>query len=130
MARRLLMTWIPGSRRWIKKHKGKMYAVSCKQLDCPESKDESAAAANKWWENKQKEIESAPPTEEDLKANAFKVWSMVQDWHSLDEASREKIVDSLVGNGQYQKIKVQAEAMIESAARATPPERTIKAQVE
>lgn len=130
MARRTLMTWIPESRRWIKKHKGKMYAVSCKQLDRPETKEDSAAAANRWWENKQKEIETAPPTEEDLKANAFKVWSMVQDWQSLDEPSREKIVDSLVGNGQYQKIKARAETMIQSTVKAVPPERTIKAQVE
>lgn len=107
-----------------------MYAVSCKQFDRPESKDESASAADKWWEAKQKEIEAAPPTEEDLKANAFKVWSMVQDWHALDEASREKIVDSLVGSGQYQKIKVQADAMVQTTARATPPERMIQAQVE
>jgi integrase len=130
MARRLLMTWIPESRRWIKKHKGKMYAVSCKQLERPDTKEESAAAANRWWENKQKEIESAPPTEEELRANAFKVWSMVQDWQALDEPSREKIVDSLVGDGQYKKIKAKAEAMIESTGRPVPPDRTIEAQVE
>ena len=34
---------------------------------------------------------------------------MVQDWGQLDEASREKLVDSLVGVGQYQKLKAQAE---------------------
>jgi len=130
MARRILMTWIPNSRRWIKKHKGKMYAVSCKQLDCPETKDESATAANGWWEAKQKEIETAPPTEADIQANAFKVWSMVQDWGQLDETSREKLVDSLVGAGQYQKIKSQAETMIESTTKAVSPERTIKAQVD
>jgi integrase len=130
MARRLLMTWIPESRRWIKKYKGKMYAVSCKQLDRPETREESVAAANRWWENKQKEIGIAPPTEADLRANAFKVWSMVQDWHTLDEPNREKIVDSLVGSGQYQKIKAQAEAMIETTAKVIPPERTVKAQVE
>jgi integrase len=124
------MTWISDSRRWIKKHKGKMYAVSCRQLGRPETKEGSAAAANRWWEAKQKEIETAPPTEADLQANAFKVWSMVQDWRSLDEPSREKIVDSLVGNGQYQKIKGQAEAMIESTAKVVLPERTVKAQVE
>ena len=96
MARKLHMTWVPEQRRWLKKFKGKLYAVSSKQLDRPETKDESAAAANRWWEAKQKEIETAPPTEADLQANAFKVWSMVQDWHALDEPSREKIVDSLV----------------------------------
>src|SRR5437764_1208305 len=108
MARKLHMTWVPAGRRWIKKHKGRMYAVSCRQLDCPETKEGSAAAANGWWEKKRKEVEAAPPTEEDRRANAFKVWSMVQDWQALDEESREKLVDSLVGAGQYQKIKAQA----------------------
>ena len=37
---------------------------------------------------------------------------MVQDWGQLDEASREKLVDSLVGVGQYQKMKVQAEQVV------------------
>ena len=32
------------------------------------------------------------------------------DWESLDDDSRERLVDSLVGPGQYQKIKTQAEA--------------------
>ena len=50
---------------------------------------------------------------------------MVQDWGQLDEASREKLVDSLVGEGQYQKIKAQAEAMVAAAVKATPPDRTV-----
>jgi integrase len=130
MALKVLMTWVPAQRRWIKKHRGKMYAVSCKQLGCPNTKEGSAAAANAWWEAKEKEIETAPPTEEDLRVNAFKVWSMVQDWSGLDEASRERLVDSLIGAGQYQKIKAQADQMVASAMKATPPDRTVKAQVE
>ena len=102
MARKLAMTWIPAQRRWIKKHRGKMYAVSCRQLGCAETKDASAAA-NAWWESRFREIEAAPPTEEELKANAFKVWSMVQDWKQLSEEDREQLVDSLVGEGQYRK---------------------------
>ena len=47
----------------------------------------------------------------------------------LDEESRERLVDSLVGEGQYQKIKAQADAMVESAVKATPPDRTVAAQV-
>lgn len=130
MARKITMTWVAGQRRWLKKYKGKVYSVSCKQLNCPDSKEASAAAANAWWEAKKKEIDNAPPTEVDLRVNAFRVYSMVQDWAMLDEASREKVVDSLVGTGQYQKIKAQAEQMVASAVKATPPERTVKAQVE
>jgi len=130
VARKLLMTWMAPTRRWAKKYKGKMYFVSCRQLGCPETKEESAAAANDWWEAKLKEIESAPPSEEDQRVKALKVWSMVQDWANLDEESRERMVDALVGSGQYRKIKDQAEASVEAAVKATPPERTIKAQVD
>jgi len=130
MARKQLMTWVPNQRRWIKKHKGKMYAVSCKQLGRPDTKEDSLAAANEWWESKEKEIDAAPPTEQDVRANAFKGWSMVQDWGQLDEASREKLVDSLVGAGQYQRIKTQADGVVAAAVRATPPDRTVQAQVE
>jgi integrase len=124
------MTWVPAQRRWIKKHRGKMYSVSCRQLGTAESRDASATAANTWWDAKLKEIETAPPTEEDLKANAFKVWSMVQDWKQLAEDDRERLVDSLVGEGQYRKIRAQAEAMVEAAAKQTPTDRTVAAQVD
>jgi integrase len=130
MARKVLMTWVAAGRRWIKKYKGKMYAVSCKQLGCPDSKEDSTLAANAWWEAKQTEVDQTPPSPEDIRINAFKVWSMVQDWGQLDEASREKLVDSLVGAGQYQKIKAQADSMVATAIMATPPDRTVKAQVE
>jgi len=124
------MTWQAPTKRWFKKWKGKIYAVSCRQLGVEPSKEASTAAANDWWEAKLKEIESAPPTEQDLRINAFKVWSMVQDWGQLDEASREKLVDSLVGAGQYQKLKGQAEAVVDSTIAATPPDRTVRAQIE
>ncbi|MEI7924458.1 MAG: hypothetical protein WCJ40_21330 [Planctomycetota bacterium] len=130
MARKYKMTWQSSTRRWFKKYKGKIYTISCRQLGCPETKEGSGAAANDWWESRIQEIETAPPTEADLKANAFKVWEMVQNWSQIDEASRQKLVDSLVGEGQYQKLKGQAEAMVETTVKATPTDRTVAAQVE
>jgi integrase len=130
MAKRLHMTWVAGSRRWRKLYKGKWYSVSCRQLAVEGSKEASWKAANKWWEQTQGVTDSQPLTEQDLRANAFRVWSMVQDWKQLDEESREKLVDSLVGAGQYQKIKTQAEGVVASAVKTTPPDRTVKAQVE
>jgi integrase len=130
VARKYQMTWQASTRRWFKKHRGKMYTVSCRQLGCPDTKEGSAPAANSWWNAKLTEIETAPPTEADMKANAFKVWDMVQNWGQLDEVSREKLVDSLVGEGQYRKIRDQAVAMVETAVKATPPDRTVAAQVE
>src|SRR4051812_36769346 len=113
------MTWVASGRRWTKKHAGKWYAVSCKKLGVPETKEASWRAANEWWEATRKGVDSATTTEEDRKVNAFRVWSMVQDWGRLDEASREKLVDSLVGAGQYQKLKGQAEAVVGAAAEST-----------
>jgi integrase len=130
MAKKLHMTWVAGSRRWRKLYKGKWYSVSCKQLNCDETKEASWKLANEWWESQQGIADSAPPTEQELRVNAFKVWSMVQQWGQLDEASREKLVDSLVGAGQYQKLKAQAQAVVDSAVKAAPPDRTLKAQVE
>lgn len=130
MPKKAAMTWVPSGKRWLKKHQGKMYAVSCRQLNCPETREGSVAAANAWWEAKQKEIEAIPPSEEDIRANAFKVWSMVQDWQQLDEASREKLVDSLIGTGQYQKIKGQADAMVAAAEKSAPADRTVRLHVE
>ncbi len=79
MARKVLMTWFPGQRRWIKKHRGEMYSVSCKKLGTAESKDASATATDAWWDALLREVEAAPPTEEHLNANAFTVWSIVTD---------------------------------------------------
>jgi hypothetical protein len=129
VAKKLHMTWVAESRRWRKLYKGKWYSVSCKQLGTAGSKEASCKAANDWWDGQKRLADSAPPTEADLRANAFKVWSMVQDWGQLNEASREKLVDSLVGVGQYQKIKAQAEQVVASAVKAAPPDRTVQAQV-
>ena len=107
-----------------------MYTVSCRQFGCRETKEESTAAANAWWQVKLKEIEAAPPTEEDRRATAFKVWDLVQNWQQIDEARREKLVDSLVGEGQYQAVKAQAVTMVETAIKVARPDRTIKGQVE
>ncbi len=126
----LHMTWSADGRRWMKKYKGKWYAVSCRKLGVPETKEASWKAANAWWEAKQAEVDAAPPTEAERQTNAFRVWWMVQDWANLDEESREKLVDSLVGTGQYRKIKEQADAAVSAAATATPPARAVRAQVE
>jgi hypothetical protein len=105
MAKKLHMTWQASTKRWFKKHKGRVYAVSCRQLGAELTKEGSTDAANAWWAAKLKEIETAPPTEQDLRVNAFRVYSMVRDWQHLDEASREKLVDSIIGAGQYHKLK-------------------------
>jgi site-specific recombinase XerD len=51
MARKYLLTWEPATKRWRKMHKGKVYVISCKALDCPPTKEGSYLAANQWWEH-------------------------------------------------------------------------------
>jgi hypothetical protein len=126
----LQMTWIPSGRRWTKKYRGKWYAVSCRKLGTPPTKEASWRAANSWWTNQKLSIDNAPPTEEELRANAIQVWSMVQDWNVLDEESRERIVDALVGTGPYQKIKAQADALVASAMNAPQPDRMVRTQID
>ncbi len=128
MAVRYLMTWQASTKRWFKKHLGKMFIVSCRQLGVAPTKEASASAANAWWEAKLEEIAKTPQTEEERKADALKVWSMVQDWSQLDESSREQLVDSLVGSGQYQVLKNQAAGVVTSAVKPTPADRTVEAQ--
>ena len=40
MARKYAMTWQASTRRWFKKHRGKMHTVSCRQLGSRETKEE------------------------------------------------------------------------------------------
>jgi integrase len=60
MARPELMTWIPGRRGWMKEYKGKKYAVSCRQLGAPETKEASRQQANAWWTAKKAELDARP----------------------------------------------------------------------
>src|SRR5262249_3965070 len=55
------MNWIPSQRRWSRMHKGKRYYISPRQLGCPETKEDSIHAANRWWRKKVAEIDSVPP---------------------------------------------------------------------
>jgi integrase len=55
------MTWIPGRRGWMKEYKHKKYAVSCRQLGTPETKEGSYQAANDWWAAKRAEVDGYAP---------------------------------------------------------------------
>jgi hypothetical protein len=57
MATAELMTWNKTQRRWFKMYRGKMFAVSPKQLNRSPSKEQSRVSANAWWERKQAEID-------------------------------------------------------------------------
>ena len=54
-----LMYWNHTQKRWFKKYRGKMYAVSPRTLECDPTKEGSRQAANEWWTRKQAEIDEA-----------------------------------------------------------------------
>jgi integrase len=54
-----LMYWNSAQKRWFKKYRGKMYAVSPRRLGCEPTKEVSRQAANEWWQRKQAEIDEA-----------------------------------------------------------------------
>ena len=54
-----LMYWNLPQKRWFKKYRGKMYAVSPRKLGCEPTKEASRQAANEWWAKKLAESDEA-----------------------------------------------------------------------
>src|SRR6516225_4515061 len=51
------MGWDKQLRRWTKMYRGHRLTISARQLGCVETKEGSAQAARKWWEQKKAEID-------------------------------------------------------------------------
>jgi integrase len=66
MSRKEIMTWRALAKRWVKKHRGKQYAISCRQLGCEPTKEASRDAANEWWEKKLIQIAMQQPKQHSL----------------------------------------------------------------
>jgi hypothetical protein len=131
MAVNLQMTWVPSARRWTKKYRGKWYPVSCRKLDVPDTKDASRRAANDWWENQQRTIDNAPPSGGRPPRQCV---SRLVDEFKTGRSSTTKAESGLSIRssepGSIRRSKAQAEAMVAKATQTTPPERTIKCQVD
>lgn len=121
------MTWVPAGRRWTKKYQGKWYAISCRKLGVPETKEASWRAANEWWEQQQK-LADIPP-EDDRFARAARISNLVRDFSKLDDGARREAVEALLGTGSYDSLNAQAGSML-SGMDTPAPERTVAAQVE
>src|ERR1700710_1195194 len=96
MAKRTHMTWYAEARRWRKCVKGKWYAVSCKQLGVPETKEASWRAANEWWERQEGMV-----GDDGRVARATAISRLVLDFSNMDEGTRKEAVDALLGAGTY-----------------------------
>ena len=97
-----LMTWVSGQKRWLKNYKGKMHAVSPRQLGVEPTKEASRLAANDWWTKKQTEIDATTNTRKhsaDLLEHynfALKNHRIYAKWHrkygSLEKARKSETV--------------------------------------
>jgi integrase len=50
------MTWDKSKQRWKKLYKGGWHRVTCTELGCPPTKEDSYQAANAWWQKRLAEV--------------------------------------------------------------------------
>jgi integrase len=128
VAKKLLLTWDANTKRWLKKHQGKMYSVSCRQLGTPPTKEASASAANAWWLQKQAEIDqkaSEPTPLEQMRA-AVNVLALVEEFKTADRETKMRIAEAVLGPA---KIKEMEEGVDFILGTPQDHDRTIGAQV-
>jgi len=129
------MTWIPARRGWMKEYNGRKYAVSCRQLNAPESKEGSYQAANEWWTRKKAEIDAVPaplPLAEHLAAGVKRIigpQANLSHFNAENEALRQLVTlmenrDQEPPDQLPQKINAIADAV------AVPDERTVSRHVD
>jgi integrase len=146
MARIYSMAWIPARRGWMKEYRGKKYAVSCRQLNAPETKEGSYQAANAWWAGKKAEIDrqNAPPAPGTPEAIA----ALLQAWAGQPIETPEDYYVALLDLMNYYQDKPLPAAVVQAAlgpervkaleegvnnlldGPRVPPYRSVKAQVE
>jgi integrase len=149
MARLNLMSWVAGSRRWLKEYKGKKYAISCRQLGTPPTKEGSYQQANEWWRAKQAEVDGyallpalPKPGEPGV------VTRLLEAWHGGPFQSQEEAAAALadlmayyadkplpaevrqavLGPGEVKRLELQANALLDGPP--APTDGTLAAQVE
>jgi hypothetical protein len=78
------MTWVASQRRWTRMHNGKRYYISAKKLGCPETKEASVAAANRYWIAKQAELDAQPSplSRPEQIAMAFMGFNSREEWQN------------------------------------------------
>lgn len=106
----LLMGWSKSQKRWFKKYRGKMYAVSPRTLGTEPTKEASRLAANRWWEKKQAEIDKAlgdakrhPADLTWAYTHAIEQWTLYAKWHRL----QSNIDDAVKAENTIEFIKAQ-----------------------
>jgi integrase len=108
MSKKSLMTWVEKTKRWAKKYKGKNYAVSAAQLNCPATEAASREAANLWWVAKQGEIDASDRKEIQ---NRNAAWLYEQH---LAGRSWEELAPLVLGQERIDQIRQDAAAFVDA----------------
>jgi hypothetical protein len=111
MTRLELMTWREESKRWVKCKYGQQYVVSCRQLGTAPTKHASREAANKWWNDKLREIEkqeAAPTVATDDPQNRFAVQSLDHMIHWWRQQGNDRLADRLRDDLAVVKKKIRS----------------------
>jgi hypothetical protein len=147
MARVYSMSWVPGRRGWMKEYKGKKYAVSCRQLQAPETKEGSYQAANAWWAQKKAELGGHVPAPT-LPGSPAAVGALLQAWagqafntpeeaaaalldfmnHFRDKPLPPVMVQAAIGPETVAQLEAGADRLLEGPK--PPPDRALNAQVD
>jgi integrase len=129
MARSYSMTWVSEQRRWLKKYRGKLYGVSCRQLGTDDTKDASWQAANEWWQKKQTELLTEATHGVDA-SHALRAMTLLQQWEQLPPEARQKFLAEALSPEQLAAVEGQAAALAEKMTGPIATERTIGAQLD
>lgn len=83
-----LMGWQKSQRIWQKRYRGRLYAVSPRQLGTEPTKEASRVKANEWWTKKQNEVDTAlgkarqhPPHVVEAYQNAIENHRLFAKWN-------------------------------------------------
>jgi integrase len=147
MARVYSMSWVPGRRGWMKEYKGRKYAVSCRQLNAPETKEGSCRQANAWWSAKKAELDGYVPAPT-VPGSPAAVAALLQAWaghalttpeeagaalldfmhHFKDKPLPPVVVQAALGPERVAQLEAGADRLL--AGPPPPPDRSLSAQVE
>jgi integrase len=142
------MSWIGTTKTWMKEYKKRKYAVSCRQLGAPPTKEGSYQLANAWWARKKAEIDGytlpstpKPGTPEALH-RILEAWAGGSITTPTEEATvmldlmanydqiKDKLAlqQAILGPERVAQIQAQAKAVLD--APTVPPDRSVNAQVD
>jgi integrase len=149
MARQFQMSWIAKTATWMKEYKKRKYAVSCRQLGAPPTKEGSYKLANAWWERKKAEIDGYTAAPAPIKPGTpeaihciLEAWAGAPITSPLEEAlvmqdlianidqveDKLSLLQAIRGPERVAQLQAGVDALLD--VPAAPPEHSVKAHVE